>query len=60
MRRFIPLVLLLAACEPSDNQPGPDGVTVGEAEAIDDAAAMLKERDPPAEARADAKPEADQ
>ena len=33
--------LLLAACGPGENDPGPGGVTVGEAKALDDAAAML-------------------
>jgi hypothetical protein len=58
MLRLIPLatLLLLAACSRTDNEPGPGGVTVGEAKALDDAAAMLEERDriegttPPAEA----------
>jgi hypothetical protein len=39
------LLLLLAACSRTDNEPGPGGVTVGEAKALDDAAAMLEERD---------------
>jgi hypothetical protein len=38
-------LLLLAACSRTDNEPGPGGVTVGEAKALDDAAAMLEERD---------------
>lgn len=39
------LVLLsLAACGPAQNDPGPGGVTVGEAQALDDAAEMLDER----------------
>jgi hypothetical protein len=37
--------LLLSACSRTDNEPGPGGVTVGEAKALDDAAAMLEERD---------------
>lgn len=32
---------LLASCEPGDAQPGPGGVTVGEARALDEAAEML-------------------
>lgn len=40
------LVLLLAACGPGENDPGPGGVTVGEARALDEAAAMLDERRP--------------
>ncbi len=38
------LALLLAACGPKENDPGPGGVTVGEARALDDAAAMLDSR----------------
>lgn len=39
-------LLALAGCgSPNDNDPGPGGVTVGEAKALDDAAAMLEERD---------------
>ncbi len=49
------LVLLsaLAACGPSDNDPGPGGVTVGEARALDEAAAMIDERQTPAEVLAE-------
>ncbi|WP_254054217.1 hypothetical protein [Sphingorhabdus sp. EL138] len=36
--------LLLASCGPAQNDPGPGGVTVGEAEALDAAAEMLDER----------------
>ena len=44
---LIPLVLL-CACGPKEDDPGPGGVTVGEARALDDAAAMLDSRtDPP-------------
>ncbi|WP_420606556.1 hypothetical protein [Novosphingopyxis sp.] len=51
MKRFglflIPL-LILAACGPKENDPGPGGVTVGEARALDEAAEMLDSRtDPP-------------
>jgi hypothetical protein len=60
MHRLTPLILMLAACAPGDTQGGPDGVTVGEAKAIDDAAAMLEERGQPVEAPDNAKPEADQ
>ena len=35
---------LLAACGQGENDPGPGGVTVGEARALDDAAQMLEER----------------
>ena len=44
-----PLVLL-AACEPADNEPGPGGVTVGEAKALDEAAEMLEQRRLPPDA----------
>lgn len=40
---LLPLALL-AACGPGENDPGPGGVTAGEARALDDAAAMLEER----------------
>jgi len=42
---LLPLLLVLVACARTDNEPGPGGVTVGEAKALDDAAAMLEERD---------------
>lgn len=35
--------LLLAACGKGENGPGPGGVTVGEARALDEAAQMLEE-----------------
>ena len=45
MRRALPLLaiplLALAGCGPGENDPGPGGVTVGEARALDEAAAML-------------------
>ncbi len=42
--------LALAACGKPDNAPGPGGVTVGEAKALDDAAAMIeKEALPPSD-----------
>ncbi|MEQ8311588.1 MAG: hypothetical protein RIA72_12910 [Sphingopyxis sp.] len=34
-----------AGCSRTDNEPGPGGVTVREAKALDDAAAMLESRD---------------
>ena len=40
--------LVLAGCGPGENEPGPGGVTVGEAKALDEAAAMLDERRSPA------------
>lgn len=50
MRRVISLaaILLLAACGKADNEPGPGGVTVGEARALDEAAEMVEgQRLPP-------------
>lgn len=41
--------LFLASCGPAQNDPGPGGVTVGEAQALDDAAEMLDERNAPLE-----------
>lgn len=41
---------LLAACGQGENDPGPGGVTVGEARALDEAAEMLEERRLPADA----------
>lgn len=38
--------LLLAACGSRDNEPGPGGVTQGEAKALDEAATMLDARKP--------------
>lgn len=39
MHRLIPLALFaLAGCHKADNEPGPGGVTVGEAKALDAAA----------------------
>jgi hypothetical protein len=42
------VALALAGCEKADNAPGPGGVTIGEARALDDAAKMLDARQPPA------------
>ena len=42
--------LLLAGCGPSETDPGPGGVTVGEARALDEAAEMLDEQRLPTEA----------
>lgn len=44
-RAFILAPILLAACG-SDGDPGPGGVTVGEAEALDEAAAMIEQGRP--------------
>jgi len=41
---------LLAGCGASDNDPGPGGVTVGEARALDEAAEMLDRAQLPVEA----------
>lgn len=43
------LILPLLACGPAENDPGPGGVTVGEAKALDEAAEMLDERNAPPE-----------
>jgi len=41
-RLLLPLLCAaLTACGPGENEPGPGGVTVGEAKALDEAAAML-------------------
>jgi hypothetical protein len=41
-------LLLLAGCGKADNDPGPGGVTVGEARALDEAAEMIEaQRLPP-------------
>ena len=51
MRRALPIllpaVLTLAACGPKETDPGPGGVTVGEARALDEAADMLDSRTEP-------------
>ncbi|MGB3739589.1 MAG: hypothetical protein WA948_09570 [Pontixanthobacter sp.] len=47
--KFLALALFaltLLSCEPADNDPGPGGVTVGEARALDQAAEMLDEPRP--------------
>lgn len=49
MQRLAPLaLLLLASCQKADNEPGPGGVTVGEARALDEAAQMIESAAPPA------------
>jgi len=40
----LPAALVLAGCGPNDTDPGPGGVTVGEARALDEAAEMLDEQ----------------
>jgi hypothetical protein len=52
----VPATLALAACGGGDNDPGPGGVTVGEARALDEAAEMLDERRPPDTASPSASP----
>lgn len=45
--RTIPILaalILLAACGKGENAPGPGGVTVGEARALDEAAQMIDAR----------------
>lgn len=37
----------MAGCEKPDNAPGPGGVTVGEAKALDQAAEMIESDAPP-------------
>lgn len=51
MKNLFSVMLLtgLVACGPAQNDPGPGGVTVGEARALDEAAEMLDERNAPAE-----------
>jgi hypothetical protein len=51
MRNILCAIILtgLAACGPAQNDPGPGGVTVGEAKALDEAAEMLDERNVPPE-----------
>lgn len=48
--------LAALSCGPAENDPGPGGVTVGEARALDEAAEMLDERqaDPAAATAPDA------
>lgn len=46
---FIVGLSALSACGPAPNDPGPGGVTVGEAQALDEAAEMLDERNAPPE-----------
>ena len=41
---------LLAACGPAETDPGPGGVTMSEAKALEEAAAMLEERRLPPDA----------
>ena len=43
------ILIGVVACGPTENDPGPGGVTVGEAKALDEAAKMLDERNAPPE-----------
>ncbi|ASK90048.1 hypothetical protein [Sphingorhabdus sp. SMR4y] len=49
MKNLFSILILagLVACGPAQNDPGPGGVTVGEAQALDEAAKMLDERNRP-------------
>ena len=38
------MLILTAGCSRTDNEPGPGGVTVDEAKALDEAAEMLEQR----------------
>lgn len=53
-----PALFLLVGCGPSETDPGPGGVTVGEAKALDEAAEMLEQRRLPPEALPEAVPSA--
>jgi hypothetical protein len=44
------LILLASGCGPADSDPGPGGVTAGDAKALDAAAKKLDERDNAADA----------
>lgn len=53
MRRFslaIAASSLIVGCAPSDTDPGPGGVSVGEAKALDEAAEMIEQRRLPEDA----------
>jgi len=58
MKRHWALIaaLTIAGCGSGDNDPGPGGVTVGEARALDEAAEMIEERLLPPEALRPAQP----
>lgn len=60
MLATIAAMVAVTGCDRTDNEPGPGGVTVGEAKALDDAAEMLESRDDvptaaPAQTKADEK-----
>ncbi len=54
MRKILIALTLVAAggCAKADNDPGPGGVTVGEARALDEAAQMIETQSLPTEAAA--------
>jgi hypothetical protein len=58
MRHLFPVLAIfcLAACGNNDAAPGPGGVSVGEARALDDAASMLDQQRLPPGAPASAAP----
>jgi hypothetical protein len=62
LARVAPFALLaaalLAGCGENDTDPGPGGVTVGEARALDEAAEMLDEQKLPEDALASPTPSA--
>lgn len=47
------ILILSGGCSRTDNEPGPGGVTVSEAKALDDAAEMLESRDSLSDAKTD-------
>ena len=47
------ILILATGCSRTDNEPGPGGVTVSEAKALDAAAEMLESRDSVATAETD-------
>jgi hypothetical protein len=52
-------LVLVAGCSRTDNEPGPGGVTVSEAKALDDAAEMLESRDTAPASGADGRTDTD-
>ena len=56
---FLATLLALAGCGSNDTDPGPGGVTVAEAKALDEAAAMIDSRKPPSEALKEGAPASD-
>ena len=52
MRKILIALALVSAggCTKADNEPGPGGVTVGEARALDEAAEMVESQAVPSEA----------